>query len=58
MPSELEARLALARDLCRNGEEVDEARAKRIAWLPLMDVALGGSDGMDIAAARDWSRAA
>lgn len=57
-PRETEARLALARELCRWVWGVDEARAMRLLHLPLMDVALEGQEGVAIAEARDWRRAA
>lgn len=58
VPDEREGRWFLARDLCRSQWGCDEKRALCIAHLPLMDVALDGSDGMDVAQARDWRKAA
>lgn len=48
-PSSIEARRALAYDLSRHSWGPDVAHAHAIAYLPLMEVALAGSAGMDIA---------
>ena len=49
MPTELEARKALALDLCRTLQDTHRGRAELLLWLPLMQVALDGVDGMAIA---------
>jgi len=46
IPSDREARTALARDLSRDAQGlVDEHKASGLMWLPLMDVALEGYGG-------------
>lgn len=58
VPTNAEARLALARDLARCVHGVGETKALRILHVPLMDVALDGLAGMAIAESHDWRRAA
>ena len=48
-PTDIEARRALAYDLSRHPWGPDVAHARAIAYLPLMEVALAGRVGMDIA---------